>query len=64
VFHRGFGVGDVGEVVGEGVGRDEDDVEDRVGSLGGFGGGGQGFLRALLAAVGEEDEDFAAGLVG
>ena len=64
VVHGGFGVGEVGEVVGEGVGADEDDVEDGVRALGGFGGVGEGFLGALIAAVGEEDEDFAAGLVG
>ncbi len=44
MLHRGLGVGGVGEVVGEGVGGDEDDVEDRVRALGGFGGGGEGFL--------------------
>jgi hypothetical protein len=64
VVHGGFGVGGVGEVVGEGVRGEEDDVEDRVGALGGFGGRGEGFLGALVASVGEEDEDFAASLRG
>ena len=42
---------------------DEDDVDDGVGLLGGFGGGLEGLLRALVAAVGEQDEDLAAGLL-
>src|SRR5216684_840490 len=42
---------------------DEDDVDDGVGFLGGLGGGLEGFLRALVAAVGEQDEDLAAGLL-
>src|SRR6201989_3313563 len=42
---------------------DEDDVDDGVGLLGGFGGGFEVFLRALVAAVGEHDEDLAAGLL-
>jgi hypothetical protein len=64
VVHGGFGVGGVGEVVGEGVRAEKDDVEDRVGALGGFGGGGEGLLGALVSSVGEQDEDFAAGLGG
>ncbi len=42
---------------------DEDDVDDGVGLLGGFGGGLEGFLGALVAAVGEHDEDLAAGFL-
>ena len=42
---------------------DEDDVDDGVGFLGGFDGGFEGFLGTLVAAVGEEDEDFAAGFL-
>lgn len=53
-----------GEVVGEGVVGEVDGVEDGVGFLGGFGGGGEGLLGALVDAVGEEDEDLAAGLGG
>ena len=64
VVHGGFGVGGVGEVVGEGVRGEQDHVEDGIGALGGFGSGGEGLLRALVAAVGEEDEDLAAGLGG
>src|SRR5258708_1366670 len=42
---------------------DEDDVDDGVGLLGGFRGRLEGLLRALVAAVGKEDEDLAAGLL-
>ena len=42
---------------------DEDDVDDGVGFLGGFDGGFEGLLRALVAAVGEHDEDLAAGFL-
>ena len=48
--------------VGSGVG-DEDDVDDGVGLLSGLGGGLEGLLRALVAAVGEQDEDLAAGFL-
>ena len=43
---------------------DKDDVDDGVGALGGFDGGLEGFLGALVAAVGQNDEDFATGLLG
>jgi len=42
---------------------EEDDVDDGVGFLSGFGGGLEGLLRALVAAVGEQDENLAAGLL-
>src|SRR5229473_1907828 len=38
-------------------------VDDGVGLLGGLGGGLEGLLRALVASVGEQDEDLAAGLL-
>ena len=41
---------------------DEDGVDDGVGLLGGLGRGLEGLLRALVLAVGEDDEDLAAGL--
>jgi len=40
---------------------DEDDVDDGVGLLSGFGGGLEGFLGALIASVGEHDDDLASG---
>ena len=61
----GAGVGEVdaeASAVEAAVG-DEDDVDDGVGLLGGFGGGLEGLLRALVAAVGEQDEDLAAGFL-
>jgi len=39
---------------------DEDHIDDGVGFLCGFGGGLEGFLRALVAAVGEKDDDLAS----
>ncbi len=67
LFHvAGAGVGEVdaeaASAVEAAVG-DEDDVDDGVGLLGGLGGGLEGLLRALIAAVGEQDEDLAAGLL-
>ena len=62
----GAGVGEVdaeaSSAVEAAVG-DEDDVDDGVGLLCGFDGGLEGLLRALVAAVGEEDEDLAACLL-
>ncbi len=40
---------------------DQDDVDDGVGLLGGLGGGLEGLLRALLAAVGQHDDDLSSG---
>ena len=42
---------------------DEDDIDDGVGLLGGLGGGFEVLLRALVATVGQQDEDLAAGLL-
>ena len=62
----GAGVGEVdaeaASAIEAAVG-DEDDVDDGVGLLGGFDGGLEGLLGALVAAVGEQDEDLAAGLL-
>src|SRR6266851_508134 len=57
------GVAGVAEAAVEAAVGDEDDVDDGVGLLGGLGCGLEGFLGALVAAVGEEDEDLAAGLL-
>ncbi len=56
------GVGHAEAAVEAAVG-DEDDVDDGVGLLGSFGGGFEILLRALVAAIGEEDEDLAASLL-
>jgi hypothetical protein len=42
---------------------EEDDVDDGVGFLSGFGGGLEGLLGALVAAVGEQDENLASGFL-
>src|ERR1700760_493678 len=62
-LHVGVAVVAHAEAAVEAAVGDEDDVDDGVGLLGGFGGGFEVFLRALVAAVGEHDEDLAAGLL-
>src|SRR5882757_8485198 len=56
------GVPGVAEAAVEAAVGDQDDVDDGVGLLGGLGGGLDGLLGALVASVGEEDENLAAGL--
>ena len=67
VFGETFHVGVAGvahaEAAIEAAVGDEDDVDYGVGLLSGFGGGLEIFLRALIAAVGEENENLAAGLL-
>ena len=60
-LHVGFA--GVAEAAVEAAVGDEDDVDDGVGLLRGLGGGLEGLLRALVAAVGQEDEDLAAGFL-
>src|SRR5271169_478209 len=64
VHGGGAGVGEVDAIASvEGAVSDEDDVDNGVGLLGGLGGGFEILLRALVAAVGEQDEDLAASLL-